>query len=99
MSYEWTIAALETVVKRKADVVYLQEPARERGGVGISHSAYEIRKRKRVWTAIQNGSGPVVDERMDLTRGDNDDVIVTDVRRRGVKITRIVNIHDHSDTQ
>jgi len=28
-SYEWTIAALETGVKRRADVVCLQEPPRE----------------------------------------------------------------------
>jgi hypothetical protein len=45
-SYEWTIAALETGVERRADVVCLQEPPRERGGIGISHSAYEIRKEK-----------------------------------------------------
>jgi len=98
-SNEWTIAALETGVERKADVVYLQEPPRERGGCGISHSAYEIRKRKRVWTAIQKGSRLVVDERTDLSRGAHDDVIVTDVRRRGEKITRIVNVYDQRDTQ
>jgi len=98
-SYEWTIAALETGVERKADVVCLQEPPRERGGCGISHSAYEIRERTRVWTAIRKGSGLVVDERMDLSRGAQDDVIVTDVRRRGEKRTRIVNVYDQRDTQ
>jgi len=98
-SYEWTMAALETGVERKADVVCLQEPPRERGGFGISHSAYEIRKRHRVWTAIRKGSGLVVDERTDLSRGANNDVIVTDVRRRGEKITRIVNVCDQKDTQ
>jgi hypothetical protein len=77
----------------------LQEPPRERGGCGISHSAYEIRKRKRVWTAIRKGSGLVVDERTDLSRGAHDDVMVTDVRRRGEKITRIVNVYDQRDTQ
>jgi len=60
-SYEWTIAALETGVERRAEVVCLQEPPRERGGIGISHLAYEIRKTKRVWTAIRRGSGLVVD--------------------------------------
>jgi len=29
---------------------------------------------------------------MDLSRGANDDVIATDVRRRGEKIMRIVNV-------
>jgi len=98
-SYEWTIAALEMGVEWKADIVCLQEPPSERGGVGISHSAYEIRKRKRVWTAIRKGSGLVVDEHTDLNRVANNDVIVTDVRRRGQKITRIVNVYDQKDTQ
>ena len=95
-SYEWTIVALEMGVERRADVVCLQEPPRERGGIGISASAYEIRKRKRVWMAIRKGSGLVVDELTDPSRGDNDDVIATDVRRRGEKITRIVNIYDQT---
>jgi len=98
-SYERTSAALETGVKCKADVVCLQELPRERGGCGISHSAYEMRKRKRVWTAIRKGSGLVVDERTDFSRGANDNVIVTDVRRRGEKITRIVNVYEQTDTQ
>jgi hypothetical protein len=42
-SYEWTIAALEMGVERRPDVVCLQEAPRERGGIGISHSAYEMR--------------------------------------------------------
>jgi hypothetical protein len=92
--------ALETGVERRADVVCLQEPPRERerGGVRISHSAYEIRKRKRVWTAIRRGSGLVVDERTDLSRGVNEDVIVTDLRRRGERITRTVNVYDQKNT-
>jgi hypothetical protein len=91
-SYKWTIAALETGVERRADVVCLQEPLREKGGIGISHSAYEIKTRKRVWTAIQGGSGLVVDERTDLSRGAHNDVIATDIRRTGETITRIVNV-------
>jgi hypothetical protein len=45
-SYKWTIGALEMGVEHRADVVCLQEPPRERGGIGISQSAYEIRKCK-----------------------------------------------------
>jgi len=98
-SYKWTIEALETGVKCRADVECLQEPPRDRGGIGISHSAYEIRTRKRVWIVIWKGSGLVVDERTDLSRGANEDVIATDVRRRGEKITRIVNVYDQNDAQ
>jgi len=43
-SYVWTMAALETGMERKADVVAVQEPPRERVGIGISHPAHEIRK-------------------------------------------------------
>ena len=92
-SDEWTIAALETRVERRADVVCLVEPPRENGGIGISHSAYEISKRKTMWTAIWRGSRLVVDERSDSSRGANNDVIATDVRRRGKMIMRIVNVY------
>jgi len=86
-SYEWTFAALETGLECSADVLCLKEPLRERGGIGISHLAYEIRNRKRVWTAIQRESGLVVDARTDLSRGANEDVIATDVWRTGQRIT------------
>jgi hypothetical protein len=43
------------------------------------------------------GSGLVVDDLTDLSRGANDDVIVTDLRRRGEKITRIDNVYDQRD--
>jgi len=49
--------------------------------------------------AIRRGSGLVVDERTDLSRGANDDVFPTVVRRRRETITRIVNDHDQKDTQ
>ena len=98
-TYEWTIAALEMGVESRADVACLEESTRETGEIGISHSAYEIRKRKRVWMAIPKGSGLVVDEWTDLSRGANDDGIATDVQRRGEKITRIVNIYDQKDVQ
>jgi len=45
-SYKWICAALEMGVERRVDVVYLQEPSRERGQSGISHLADEIRKEK-----------------------------------------------------
>jgi hypothetical protein len=59
----------------------------------------EIRKRKRVWTAIRKGSGLVADEQDNLSRGANRDVIATDVRRRGEKITGIVTIYDQNDAR
>jgi len=97
-SYEWTIAALETGVERRADVVCFPERPRERGRIGMSQSAYEIRKRKRVWTAIRRGCGLVVDERTECSRGANDDVIATDVRRRAERIKRFVNVYDQKNT-
>ena len=98
-SYKWTIAALETGVECRVDVVCLEESPRDRGEIGISHSAYEMRKRNRLWTTIQEGSGLVVDERTDVRRGANDDVNAADVRRRGEKIRRIVNVYDQKDAQ
>jgi len=96
-SYAWTLAALETGVDRKADSVLWQEPPGEKGRIGISHPAYEIRKQKRVWTVVQKGSSLATDERTDLSRGANDDVMVTDVKRRGENMTRIINVYDQRD--
>ena len=45
------------------------------------------------------GSGLDVHERIDQSKGDNDDVIITDVRRRGEMFTRIVNMYVQKDTQ
>jgi len=78
-SYEWTIAALETGEEGRPDVVCLQEPPRERKGFEIRHTAYELRKRRRVCKAVRNGSVREVDEQTDLSKGGNDDVIVIDV--------------------
>jgi hypothetical protein len=52
-----------------------------------------------MWTAIQKGSGLVVDERTDLSRGAHDDVIVTDGRKGGEMITKFVNIYAQWHTQ
>jgi hypothetical protein len=49
--------------------------------------------------AIRKGGGLVVDERTDSSRGANDDVIVTDIRRGREKITRINNIYDQRVAQ
>jgi len=81
------------------DVLGLQEPLSERGEIRISHSAYEIGKRTRVSTAIWKGSSLVAGERTGLSRGAHDDVLATDVGRRGEKITWIVNIQDQKDAQ
>jgi hypothetical protein len=77
------MAALQTGVDRKEDLVLLQEPPGEKGRIGISHPAYEITKQMRVWTAVRKGSGLATDERTELSRVANDDVMVTDVKRSG----------------
>jgi len=46
---------------------------------------------------VRNGSGLATDERTDLSRGTNDDVIVTDVKRRGEKTTMVINIYDQRE--
>jgi len=73
--YQWTIVVLEMGVQWKVHGVCMQEPLGEPGGFGISHSACEIRKRKRMWTATGKGSGLVVDEQPDITREDNNNVL------------------------
>jgi hypothetical protein len=91
------MAALETGVVENADLVLLQEPPGDKGRIGISHATYEIRKRKRVWMAVRNGRGLSTDERTELSRGANDDVMVTKVKRRGEKMTRIINVYDERE--
>ena len=39
----------------------------------------------------------VFDERTELSRSANEDVIASDVRRRGESITRIVNVYDEKN--
>jgi len=41
----------------------------------------------------------VVDERIDLSRGANEGVIATDIRRRGEKLMRNVNFYDQNETE
>jgi hypothetical protein len=61
-SYIWAMAAEETGLEWTADVVYIEEPLRETAGTRISHMAYDIRKRQRVWTAVPMGSGLTMNE-------------------------------------
>jgi len=91
-SNAWNIAELETVVDRKADLVPLQEPIRETWRIGISHLAYDNRKQTRIWNVVRQGNGLATDQRTELSRGANDDVMVTDVKGRTEKMTRIINI-------
>jgi len=93
------MAALEIGVERKPGVVCLQEPPGESGGVGISHSAYKIRKLTRVWTAVRKGRGHATDGRTDLSKGAKDDVIVIDDKRTGDEMTKMINIYNESDLQ
>jgi hypothetical protein len=88
------MAALEAGEDPKADPEMLQEQSNETAGIGISHSAYEIRKWKRVWTAVRKGHGLATDDQTDRSRAANDNGILTDGNRRGDKMTRVINIYD-----
>jgi hypothetical protein len=93
-SYIWTMAALETAVEREADVECLHKPPRDRAGSRNSHPVYNIRKRKRVWTAVPKGSGLTTSERTDLSRKAGDDVIVVEIKMMTKNMIRIVNSYD-----
>lgn len=75
------------------------EPPGEDGGSAIRIAAYKIRKQNRVYTAVRKGSDLATAQQTNLSRGASDDVIVTDVPRRGEKIMRIIYIYDHRDVQ
>jgi hypothetical protein len=47
--------------------------------------------------AIRTVSSVVVDQQTDLSRDANEDIIATDVRRRGERITRMVNIYNQKN--
>jgi len=95
----WTMTALETGVDRKADLVLLKERPVEKGRIGISNLAYENTKQKRLWMAVRKRSGRTTDECTVLTRGPHDDIMVTDMKRIGEMITRIINVYDQKDVQ
>jgi len=63
------------------------------------HLGCEIIKQKRVWMAVHKGSGHATDDQTDLSRAAHDDVMVTHVKRRGEKMTRIINVYDQTDVQ
>jgi endonuclease/exonuclease/phosphatase (EEP) superfamily protein YafD len=48
---------------------------------------------------VRKGSGLATDERRDLNRGTNNDLIVTDVKARGEKMKRGINIYDQRDVR
>jgi hypothetical protein len=93
-SYIWTMAALETGVEWKADEVCLLEPLRDTAGIRVIHSAYDIGKIKRMWTAVRSGSCLSRNERSHLKRIADEDVIGVDIKTRGKKMKRTVNIYD-----
>jgi hypothetical protein len=49
--------------------------------------------------ALRKGSALPTDELTDLNRGANDDVMVTDVKRREEKVTRNINVYNQRDLQ
>ena len=52
-----------------------------------------------MWSAVHKGSGLATDKQTNLNRGANDDIIVTDVNSRGVKLMMIMNIYNQRDVQ
>jgi len=88
------MAAYEMRVERMADMICLQESREEREGVGISHPVYDIRKRKRVWTAVRQGRGFPSNALTNLSKKAVGDVNVVDINTRGQKMTWIVNVYD-----
>lgn len=93
-SYGWTMALLEMGVEQEADVVCLQEPTRERAGIGINHWADDIRTRKREWSVVPKGSSLTMTQRTDLSKNAGDNVIDVDINMMGEKMIRIINIYD-----
>jgi hypothetical protein len=97
-SYEWIILG-QTEVDSTVDILCLQNPQRGRGGVGISPLPCEETNRKRVLIMIRKCSGLVVGERTESSQEGNDNVLITDLRRSGEKITTIVSIYDQRETK
>jgi hypothetical protein len=86
----WTIAVLETGDDCTADGLNLQEPPCNTGGIGINHSAYELRTRENFLMTVQRRSGLAVDEQTDSTTGANENIIATDIKGTGEMIARTV---------
>ena len=78
-------------------MVCLQDPLREKADVRISHPAYDICKRNRVWTAMRKGSGFGTNERMDLSKNTLGDAIVVEIETREETMAQIVNIYDQRE--
>jgi len=48
---------------------------------------------------VRKGSDLAMDAWTDLSRGANNDGMVTDINRTGEKMTRIINVYDQRDGQ
>ena len=48
---------------------------------------------------VRKGGGLAPDQRTDQGSGANDDVMGTDLKRRGEKMTRIINVYNQRDVQ
>jgi len=93
-SYVSAMAMLQPCVDRVVDVVCLQETPRERAGSRISHAANDFRKGKSVWTAARKGSSLRTNEQSEFSKNAGHDIIVINIKSRGEKMIRIVNIYD-----
>lgn len=81
----------------KGSFVIVARAAEERRGIGISGSAYEIRKRRRVWTLLPMEICLGTDEWTDLSRRVKDNASVTEVTRRAEKRMWVINTYDQRD--
>jgi len=48
---------------------------------------------------VHKESDLATDKRPDLSRGANDDVMLSDIKRRREMLTRIINVYDQRDIQ
>lgn len=55
----------------------------------------EIITRKRAWMAVDNTCSLTTNKRTELSEIAGDDIIVVDIKMRGEKMIRIINIYDH----
>jgi hypothetical protein len=94
-----TIAPLVMGVAHRVDVACFQVPPIDKASCGISHSSRKVRFGNSVCTAIPKWNSLVIDERTEYCRGDNNNVIATDIPRRGQMITRIIIDYHYINTQ
>jgi hypothetical protein len=88
------MAALQTGLGGKEDMVCLQATPRERAGSGISHSAYDSRKTKSVCTAVSKGCSYASIKHTNWNMNSGNHALIADIKSRGEKMIWIINIHD-----